>query len=99
MQTLGLPLETVPPLVLSGERGPPAEIQQQVISFTQSVFGAPATVLPGSDPELDESYFVVRVTAAGSVEEILRMNDRWHREIGTYAGDFVPRFRLALSIE
>jgi hypothetical protein len=99
MQTLGLPLEANSDLVLLGEQDRAAEIQRRVILFTQSVFGTAATMSPGNDPEHDESYSVVRVTASGSIYEILRRNDRWHREIGEHAGDFALKLRLALSIE
>lgn len=76
-----------------------AELQDRIIAFTSSIFRAPASLCSAVDLEYDEAYFAVRVTAAGSVEDILRMNNLWHREIVQHAGDFALKLRLALSIE
>ncbi|MGI8982140.1 MAG: hypothetical protein ACR2FY_23155 [Pirellulaceae bacterium] len=96
MQTI-VPLPNTTPTLALGTRE--AAAQGRVIALTRALFGGTPSIVPGVDPEYDEAFFVVEVRASGTTEEILQLNDQWHREVVQQTGDQALKFRLALNVE
>jgi hypothetical protein len=96
MQTI-VPLPSTAPAPPLGTSD--ATTQERVIALTRSLFGGAPAISAGADPEYDEIFFVVEARASGTTEEVLRLNDQWHREIVQQAGDQALKFRLALNVE
>lgn len=76
---------------------PLAELDHRaVLEFTQQLFGYAPSVCLDVDPETSEQCFVVTAPATGSVEEIVALNDRWHRSLRGVAGDLADQYRLSI---
>jgi hypothetical protein len=70
-----------------------------VEEFSRELFQGGVTIRPEADPEYPSNYFVVTVAAIGSADELVELNDRWHREIRQIAGDAADQYRLALDVQ
>jgi hypothetical protein len=73
------------------------DLQMNVQSFTENLFGSTVSLQPWLDEETDERHFIVYATATGEVEDLVRLNHSWHERIGNIAGDLALKFRLSLS--
>jgi hypothetical protein len=74
------------------------ELHREVRRFTQELFGIEPVIVEESDPETDDPYFAVQVTTVADVNEIVKLNDAWHRQLISSAGDWMHFYRLALHI-
>jgi hypothetical protein len=78
--------------------GPVADpTHERVLDFTCRLFGGAASLSRELDPETSDECFVVTAAAAGSVDEIVAANNRWHRGLPEVAGEFANRYRLSLD--
>jgi hypothetical protein len=90
-----------PPDFLGGAYGPPAatsidDWHAQVTRFTQAIFPGPVRIEPARDSEFGDRCFQVYVEATGSVEELLELNDRWHRDLVRSGVDAAESYCLSL---
>jgi hypothetical protein len=69
----------------------------EVLKFTREIFDGDIAVQEVIDPESGVESIQVTVEAAGNTDELLALNDRWHRElanlgdVGNYCLLLVPR--------
>jgi len=66
-----------------------------VLRMTKSIFAGPITMESVTDPESGVVSTQVCVEAAGNVDELLALNDRWHRELANL-GDIGTNYCLSL---
>jgi hypothetical protein len=94
---------------LEGQRSPPIETvpvnEHRLSSATFAVKAGTAQIFPGEvfidprqDPEIEDRYFVVRVSAAGAIEEIAKRYQEWHRRLGQWAPGLESNFRLSVDV-
>lgn len=78
-----------------------AELRQlcrQVASFTAELFPRITRIQVKNDPELpDELYILFAVDASGPVDDVLALNDQWHRRVISVEGKWHGLFRLAID--
>lgn len=83
----------------SGEQPDPfrvVEIHDQVIKFTKSIFAGEPRIDVVQDPEFGNLSFAVTVKAHGTVDELVRQSDRWHRGIRSVAQELSIHYALSL---
>ena len=69
-----------------------------VAAFTAELFDCEVRVAVKCDPEGELApHFSVCVTGRGSVDEIARTNDSWHRRLLATAGEAAPLFCLSIE--
>jgi hypothetical protein len=70
-----------------------------VKSGTAEIFPGDVLIEPRQDPEIDERYLVVRVSAAGAMDDIVQGYQTWHRRLGVWAPGLESKFRLSVDIK
>lgn len=75
----------------------PNQSHQAVMDFTQRLFGTSARIEAKTDPEFGTSHFAVCVAVSGATDQIIALDDRWHRELLQAAGESARRYTLSLS--
>jgi hypothetical protein len=74
----------------------PAPDHRAVLEYTSKLFGHVATVELDIDPETSEQYFVVNAPGAGSVDELVALDDKWHRDLRVTVGNIADQYRLSI---
>jgi hypothetical protein len=70
-------------------------LREAVLGFTTQIFGEAASLAPVIDPETGVRSIQVTVEATGSVDCLLALNDRWHRELANL-GETANSYCLSL---
>ena len=78
----------VPPLL--------AQDHQRILDYTKRLFGTDPTVKLDVDPETSEQFFVVSALGAGSVDELVALDDTWHRDLRKAVGELADQYRLSI---
>lgn len=73
-----------------------AEADDRVRQFTRAIFPGSLSSRTVVDPEFGDKRFVLTVNAPGTVDQLLALNDRWHRELHLAAGEFACHYVLCL---
>lgn len=72
----------------------------ELLAFTKDLFGDELRVVDTEDPEIPgRRYFVIEVTATGSVEELAALDDKWHQQLHRIADRNTSRFALSVIRE
>lgn len=75
-----------------------ADFCRQVATFTMALFPGKLTVDMRVDPEIhDDLYLVFEVGATGSIDEIVKLDEQWHRRLLTVAPQWPGLFRLSIA--
>lgn len=70
-----------------------------VKSGSEELFPGGVLMEPRQDPEIDEQYLVVRVSAVGEMDQILSRYQTWHRRLGEWATGLESIFRLSVDVK
>lgn len=85
---------------LSVPRAPTAELRdlcRKVAAYTADLVFDAFAIKVQNDPEIpNDLYFVFDVCVDGGVDEIVRMNDEWHRRLLLVRGRHCGLFRLTI---
>ena len=76
-----------------------ASVSAAVAKFSGDLFQGAVSIRNASDPEFPSKYFIVSVVARGETDDLVELNDRWHREICTVAGEAASHYRLSLDVQ
>jgi hypothetical protein len=72
-------------------------IVYQLAAVSQELFPGKLTVETAVDPEIrDDVCVLFQVDASGTIEEIMALNDRWHRRLVSIAPQWSGLFRLSI---
>jgi hypothetical protein len=84
-------------------RPPTAELLdvcRKVAAFTSELFPDGMAIKVKNDPEIaDDLYFVFRVVAVGSIDELVSKDNEWHRRLRPAVGARAEFFCLAISVK
>lgn len=86
-------------LIQSGGNPDPfrvVEVHNKVVAFTKAIFSREPRIDAVQDAEFGDSSFVVTVEARGDVDELVALNDRWHRGIRDVAQELAIHYALSL---
>lgn len=71
-----------------------------ILAFTKDMFQGDVRVVDTDDPEIaGRRYFVFEVTTKGSVDELVALDDQWHRRLCQVAERNPGRFALSIIPE
>src|SRR6185437_8851081 len=75
-----------------------ADFCRQVATFTTALFPGKLRVDMRVDPEIhDDLYFVFEVGATGSIDDIVKLDEQWHRRLLAVAPQWPGLFRLSIA--
>lgn len=74
-------------------------VSELVAQFTKELFEGAVIVRQESDPDFQSDYFVVSVAACGDVDQLIALNDQWHRRIRDVVGEAADQFRLSIDVQ
>jgi len=83
------PGEAVDPLTL-------VEVTERMRRFTAELIPGKLQIEVDTDPEFGDRKICFRIDAPGTLEDLVRYNTRWHREMFDVAHEFCPFFVLIL---
>ena len=72
---------------------------EKMFAMTRELFQSEVTIKQESDLEVGEQYFRVSATATGEVEEIVKLQSRWHELAGEIAGSLAGIYCLSLDVK
>jgi hypothetical protein len=72
------------------------EIHEAVLKFTDSVVPGTRSVEISTDPEFDDKRFRITVEAPGTVDELVALNEKWHRELSEIAKELTCHYVLCI---
>jgi hypothetical protein len=75
---------------------PVAPDHQCILDYTTRLFGNAPCVELDVDPETSEKYFVVHAPASGTIDEMVALDDRWHRDLKAAVGSAADQYRLSI---
>jgi len=73
-----------------------AQDHQRVLDYTKRLFGSDPSVELDVDPETSETYFVVSAPGTGSVDDLVALDDKWHRDLRAEVGSVADQYRLSI---
>jgi hypothetical protein len=74
------------------------KIAYQIAGFARELFPGKITVETGVDPEMrDDVWLRFEVEAAGTVEEVLALEDAWLHRVTSIAPECSGLFRLSID--
>lgn len=70
----------------------------EILRITEELFGAPASVVVETDPEMpDVRYAVFEAVARGCLEEISRLRHEWYDRTEARLGDRCEKITLSID--
>lgn len=76
------------------------EVRETVFRFTKEMFPGPVAQLEGEDPEIaGRVSIVLGVKARGSINDVVALNEQWHRRLRAAAGSHSRKFCLSLEMD